>query len=116
MKKLFIHLTAVAALTTIASMPLHAQDEDQVLGRQLMTEQELQQHRNTMQSLQSQEERQQYQQQHHQRMQERANEQGVSLPQEPGKSGKGLGPQPGKGLKRGQSGGAGSGEGGGRNQ
>src|SRR5690606_38045908 len=90
---------------------VYAQDDDAVFGRQLMTQEELQQHRQTMQSLETREERQQYRQEHHQRMLERARERGVTLPEEPGKQGKGMGPTPGKGEQKGPGAGQGQGTG-----
>jgi len=76
--------------------------EETVYGRQLMTEQERSEHRAKMQSMKTKEERERYRMEHHQKMQERAKQRGVTLPDEPQQRGKGMGN------------GAGSGQGGGR--
>lgn len=74
-------------------------------GSQLMTEQERIEHRAKMRSLQTEEERQAYRQEHHKRMQERATEMGVTLPDEPPARGRGMGPQGGgMGQGKGQGG------------
>ena len=78
--------------------------EEQVYGWQLMSEQERTEHRTKMQSFNTNEEREQYRLEHHKMMQERAKQQGVSLPEMP--------QQRGKGMERGP--GAGTGGGGGR--
>ena len=84
-----------------------------IYGRQLMTDAERQAHRQKMRSLQTAEQRQEYLQQHHKRMQERARERGVTLPEQPrAKSGKGQGRNK-SGMR--QGGGAGRGMGAGRN-
>ena len=101
---------AIAIVAAVFSLPALAQDEEQVFGRQLMTQEELQEHRRMMQSLDTPEARQEYREQHHQRMLERARERGVTLPEEPGERGKGLGPKPGKGMGNGQGMGQGKGQ------
>lgn len=88
------------------------QTQDQIYGNHLMTEQERLQHRNKMRSLKTAQERETYQLEHHKRMQERAKEKGVTLPDEPmmhpggGMGAGGMGP--------GGMGGGGMGPGGGR--
>ena len=101
MKKSMMVAAGAAMLAAILSFPVHAEDSDAVFGRQLMTQEELQQHRQTLKGLTTKEERQQYRKEHHQRMLERARERGVTLPEEPGKQGKGMGPKPGKGEQQG---------------
>lgn len=81
--------------------------EEQVYGSQLMTQQERQEHRAKMQSMQTMEEREQYRMEHHEMMQERAKEQGVSLPDEPPMRNKGMGGGQGGGMGGGQGGGMG---------
>jgi len=78
------------------------QDREQVYGWQLMTPAERTEHRNMMRSFNTEQERETYRKQHHERMQARAREQGVTLPEEPGERG------------RMQGGGAGQGPGAGR--
>ncbi len=56
---------------------------DEVYGWSLMTKQERMQHRETMRNFKTNEEREQYRLEHHKRMQERAKEKGVRLPDRP---------------------------------
>lgn len=58
-------------------------DQDRIYGSQLMTEQERIEHRTKMRSLKTAEEREAYLKEHHKKMQERAKEKGVKLPDEP---------------------------------
>ncbi len=91
-------LTGCAAVFALGIMPVFAQQNDvepapaseqlqteaqPIYGRQLMTDEERQAHRQKMRSLQTAEERQQYRQQHHKLMQERAQQRGVTLPEQP---------------------------------
>ena len=78
--------------------------DDFVYGRQLMTQQELAEHRAKMRSFTTEAERDQYRLEHHQRMQERAKEQGVTLPEAAGQ-----GPHPGGGMGYGDGKGMGMG-------
>lgn len=64
-------------------------------GSQLMTEQERIEHRTKMRSLQTDDERDAYRAEHHRRMQERATQMGVTLPDEPPARGQGMGRQGG---------------------
>ena len=54
--------------------------EEPVYGSQLMTQQERMEHRTNMQSMNTMEEREQYRIEHHKKMQVRAKQQGVTLP------------------------------------
>lgn len=67
-------------------------DQDQIYGSQLMTEQERIEHRNRMRSMKSNEEREAYRLEHHKKMQARAKERGVTLPDEPAARGHMMGP------------------------
>jgi hypothetical protein len=80
------------------------QKKDQIYGSQLMTPEERAEHRAKMRSLKTREEREAYRLEHHKKMQERAREKGVALPDEPPVPGGGMGP----------GGGGGRGPGGGR--
>ncbi|MBI5462186.1 MAG: hypothetical protein HY941_08395 [Gammaproteobacteria bacterium] len=85
-------LAAVAAVTWL-SVALPAQAEEEfVYGRELMTQQEMAEHRARMRSLKTEQEREAYRLEHHQQMQERARAQGKVLPDEPGPQGRGMGP------------------------
>ncbi|MCW8854364.1 MAG: hypothetical protein OQK76_11850 [Gammaproteobacteria bacterium] len=72
---------------------LREQDGDQlrrqVYGWDLMTAEERVQHRETMRNMKTEEEREAYRMEHHQRMQERAQQRGVTLP--PYQPGRGMG-------------------------
>ena len=76
--------------------------EQQVYGYQLMTEQERIEHQNKMRSLRTAEERERYRQEHHKKMQERAKQQGLSLPDQPRMQGGGMGAGGGQGQGRGR--------------
>ncbi|MDH5600073.1 MAG: hypothetical protein OEY78_02090 [Gammaproteobacteria bacterium] len=78
--------------------------QQQVYGYQLMTEQERIEHRTKMQSMKTAEEREQYRMEHHRKMQERAKQQGITLPDYPPMpgmgGGRGMGENPGGGRGR----------------
>lgn len=78
---------------------------EQVYGSQLMTQQERIEHRAKMQSMKTMEERERYRMEHHMKMQERAKQQGVTLPDSPQMRNKG------RGMGGGQGGGMGGGRG-----
>jgi hypothetical protein len=106
---------------------LQVERRERVFGRDLMTEEELRQHHETLRSLRTEEERERFRKEHHERMLERARERGVEIPAEPGQGpgggagagppsgrGQGTGPGVGKGKGAGAGGGMGSGGGPGR--
>jgi hypothetical protein len=74
--------------------------EEQVYGWELMTQQERNEHRTKMQNLHTEEEREQYRIEHHKQMQERAKQQGVTLPEAPQYRNKNMTPgmTPGSGM------------------
>ena len=87
------------------SIEARYEDESIWLTQKLMTQTELQEHRDTMRNLNTDAERAQYPQQHHKRMLQRARENGVEPKNGMGQgSGKGMGNGQGKGSG-GQSGG-----------
>lgn len=102
-------------LTTHAQTPLEmqtqnrVQSEERVYGSQLMTPQERLEHRNRMLGAQTAQERERIRAEHHRRMQERARERGVAMPDAPPPRGGGMGPGRGMGGM-----GPGGGMGGGR--
>ena len=110
-------LVAALALSTgiTAGNLFAAAQQEPIFGSQLMTEQERIEHRNMMRNLNTEEEREAYRQQHHERMQARAQEMGITLPDEPpprGRGmGRGMGPGPGGGLGPGRGMGPGGGPG-----
>lgn len=86
--------------------------EDTVYGSQLMTEQERLEYRNRLQNAATEEERLQIRTEHHQQMQERASEQGVTLPDMPPQAkGKALGKGMGKAIGQDKDSNAGAGMG-----
>ena len=93
MKRMIFFLSLF--LTALFTTPQAFAEDDFVYGRELMTQQELMQHRQKMRSLQG-EEREAYRKEHHEQMQERAKERGVKIPDEPGAQGKGMGQGGGK--------------------
>ncbi len=58
--------------------------QGQVRGRDLMSPEERAQHREKMRSMKTEDERKAYQEEQHRKMQERAKEQGLTLPDQPG--------------------------------
>lgn len=98
-------LSSTVITTLILLLPVtFSYAEETVYGRQLMTEQERIEHRNKMRSFKTEQEREAYRMEHHKRMQERAKQQGMKLPDTPQQHGKGM---------RGRGDGSGQGKGGG---
>jgi hypothetical protein len=87
------------------------QKQVQVYGSQLMTKEERTEYRAKMHAAKTAEEREQIRNEHHERMKVRAQERGVTLPDEPPVRGGGMGPR-GAGMEAG----GGMGPGGGRNR
>jgi hypothetical protein len=83
-------------------------DRDQIYGSQLMTRQERSEYRTRLRAAKTAQEREQIRAEHHERMQERAKERGVTLPDEPPARGRGLGPGGGVGPGNGMGPGGGS--------
>ncbi|MDR9436099.1 MAG: hypothetical protein RI563_04440 [Thiohalophilus sp.] len=115
------HIPLLLALSL--SAPFVSAQEEQIYGQQLMTEQERAEHREQMRNMDSEEERKAFRQEHHERMQQRAEERGVTLPDEPGQRGKGMnqsqqkkgmGHEKGRGMDQGRGQGMGGGKGSGQ--
>ena len=117
-RRTFTTLLSAISMTALLQIALPGFADEQVYGYQLMTEQERAEHRAKMQSFQTEQEREAYRQQHHKMMQERAREQGVTLPDEPMPrgQGRGMGPGPGAGPGAGPGYGGGQGKGQGKGQ
>jgi hypothetical protein len=104
------HISLAAVVVAAAlSFPLPAGAQSQagggIYGSQLMTQRERTEYRARMRSLRTAQERERFRLEHHERMQERARERGITLPDEPpARSGRGMGPG-GQGI--GPGGGAG---------
>ncbi|GAB4513553.1 MAG: hypothetical protein Tsb0026_18320 [Sulfuricaulis sp.] len=82
-----------------------ARDQDQIYGSQLMTQQERNEYRNRMRAAKTQQEREQIRKEHHEQMKVRAQEKGMTLPDEPPARGRGMGPGKGMGPGMGPNGG-----------
>lgn len=85
-------LTTSIALAVLSIGSAMAQDPSAIYGSQLMTQQERVEYRNQMRSTRTQEERNTLRLEHHKKMQERAKEKGVTLPDTPPANGAGMGP------------------------
>jgi len=98
---------------TLLTLPLigDAADTDVIYGSQLMSQQERVEHRNRMRNANSAEEREKIRAQHHKRMQIRAAEKGITLPETPPARGQGKGQGKGKGMGQGKGQGKGMGQG-----
>jgi hypothetical protein len=100
--KRFAWIGLLALMLPAAGGALAAEQNQNVYGWQLMTPQERTAYQEKMRSLNTQQERDQFRMEHHKMMQERAKEQGVTLPDVPRHQGgmgggSGMGGGPGKG-------------------
>lgn len=86
---------------------------EQIFGSQMMSAEERQEYRERMQSATTAEERERIRAEHHERMMDRAQEQGVTLPDMPPEHGQRMGPGGGMGPGEGRGPGGGMGSGGG---
>lgn len=100
MTGLLVAGAAVSAYTPpiYAAEKTQASQQEQIYGYELMTEQERTEHRAKMRALKTEKEREQFRLEHHKKMQERAKQRGVTLPDEPLPRGKGMGGGPGGGM------------------
>lgn len=109
LKRTLNYTTAALALSIGLGMGLAytataaAPAQEQVYGSQLMTPQERTAHRAKMRAAKTAEEKTQIRAELHQRMQERAKQQGVALPETPPASGGGMGPGGGMGAGGGRN-------------
>lgn len=107
-------LVGIAATLLALSVPGSASmaaEEEAVYGWQLMTSQELAEHRAKMRSFNTEREREAYRQQHHERMQAGAKERDMALPDQSSPQGKGMGMGHGGGQGQGMGPGYGQGQG-----
>jgi hypothetical protein len=104
LKRPFLYSLLAATLLTIAAPiataqeklpPASGQDQETIYGSQLMTEQERAEHRDRMRAAKTDQEREKIRLDHHKKMQARAKERGVTLPEEPPPRGGGQGKGPG---------------------
>lgn len=108
-RKALILILAVFAVSGFVSTAVAEDADDEfVYGRQLMSKEELTEHRAKLRSLKTEQERETYRKEHHERMEIRAREMGVTLPEAPMKKEKGMmredrdGMGPGMGGQRGK--------------
>ncbi len=80
------------------------QTEEQIYGSQLMTPEERAEYRDRMRAAATAEERESIRNEHHEQMKARAEEQGLTLPDEPPERGMGRGMGPGGGMGPGRGG------------
>jgi hypothetical protein len=93
---------SVSALSGALAQAPAKDNAPPIYGSQLMTQQERTEYRNRMSQAKTAEERERLRQEHHRQMQARAQERGITLPDEPrsappGGMGTGMGPGPGGG-------------------
>jgi len=100
MKAMIPSMAAIGLVVVLAAGPANtaSAQEAPVYGSQLMTEQERLEYRERMRAARTPEEREQIRLDHHARMQERAEEMGVTLPDGPPMSGMGQGMGRGQGM------------------
>ena len=82
LKKWIVFFIVLGFMSGYAGVSL-AQDQERAYGWNLMTPEEREEHRNKMRSLKTEQEREQFRIEHHKKMQERAKEKGVTLPDQP---------------------------------
>lgn len=88
-------LIAAEEVTPQSTAPVaKKQVREQIYGSQLMSRQERLEHRNKLRAAKTAEEREQIRKEHHEKMQQRAKERGVTLPDMPATPG-GMGARPG---------------------
>ena len=115
MSKKLLLISMLSASLLLGLQPGFAADpaaQEQVYGSQLMTSQERAAYQTRMRAAKTNDEREQIRAQHHKEMQVRAQQQGVTLPDEPPAKGMGGGMGPGGGMGGMGPGGGGSGGGG----
>lgn len=83
-----------------------AQEQQQVYGWQLMSQQERNEYQEKMRHMKTNEERERFRMEHHEMMRKRAEERGMKLPDKPMHD-MGSGPHDGMGMGKGKGGGAG---------
>ncbi len=115
MKRTLLYAALLAAMLPALGTVAYAadqdrtqtRDQDQIYGSQLMTQQERNEYRNRMRAAKTQQEREQIRKEHHEQMKVRAQEKGMTLPDEPPARGRGMGPGQGMGPGMGPGGSAG---------
>jgi len=111
MKRTLIVSGLVTVLFFSVGLSFAAEQQAQIYGSQLMTQQERDEHRAKMRAAKTAREREQIRNEHHERMKERARAHGISLPDMPPAKAGSMGPG-GGGMGQGGMGGGGMGGGG----
>lgn len=93
---------------------VQTQDQEQIYGSELMTPEERAVYGDRMRAATTDQERENIRREHHEQMRERAEQRGVTIPEEPPDRGMGRGMGPGGGMGGGTGSGPGGGMGGGR--
>jgi uncharacterized membrane protein YgcG len=106
MKRTLMMSALAATLVLFSGFAFAADQDEQIYGNQLMTQQERTDYHAKMRTVKTAQEREQIRKEHHEQMQVRAKERGVTLPDEP--------PGRGGGMGSGGGGMGGMGSGGGR--
>jgi hypothetical protein len=109
-------IASALVLGTMATLAMSSMAQQQpVYGSQMMTEQERMEYQQRMKSAKTEQEREQIRAEHHVQMQERAKNQGITLPDNPPmKKGTGSGMKSGSGMGSGMKSGSGMGTGSGK--
>jgi len=107
-------LAGALSLNSGALMAAPAEGSSQIYGSQMMTQQERADHRAKLRAAKTQAERNQIRQENHQRMQQRAKERGIKMPDMPPQNQGHM--NQGQGMRNGQGQGMGNGQGMGSDQ
>ena len=91
MKRILMVSVLAAALSLSTGFTLAADQQEQIYGSQLMTQQERSEYRAKMRAAKTADEQEQIRKEHHERMKERAKARGVTLPDAPAARGGGMG-------------------------
>ena len=91
-KQILIVSALMAVLVILAGPILAADQQEQIYGSQLMTQQERNEYRAKLRAARTVEERERIRKEHHERMKERAKAHGMTLPDEPPVKGDAMGP------------------------
>lgn len=91
MKKILIVTTLAAALTLATGPVVAAEQQEQIYGSQLMTQQERNEYRAKLRAAKTVQERERIRKEHHEQMKARARAHGMTLPDEPPAKGSGMG-------------------------
>lgn len=101
-----ISVSLLIMVATLLSTGVNAEDkarvesQQRIYGSELMTQQERIEHRNRLQAATTEKARQEIRNEHHQKMQVRAKEKGVKLPDMPPEQRGGINSETGKGMGR----------------